>query len=87
MIKFADDSGIKYRMGKNTTSILCSGFAIKTKPCNSALSILRSPTWATFASPVVGSVSTAGQKTLSNTHSGRTSYGPHAINPYKKFPR
>src|SRR3989338_4404656 len=67
-----------------------SGFAIKTSsrlyPCSNALSTLLNPTWATFDSPVIGSVSTGGQKTLSKTHSGSTSYGPHAINPYKKFP-
>ena len=55
-------------------------------PLISELSILLNPTWATFTSPVIGSVSTDGQNTLSKTHSGKTSYGPHAINPYKKFP-
>ena len=54
-----------------------SGFAMNISspeyPWRSAPSTRRRPTCATFTSPVALSVSTAGQKTLSKTHSGSTS--------------
>src|SRR6187551_2886504 len=62
-----------------------SGCAITTSSLwysfSKALSIRLSPHWATLTSPVFLSVSTLGQNNLSNTNSGTSSYGPHAIKP------